>query len=344
MITSASRPAIFASYYVAFIITVALPLWGLSAGRILIVLSLLVLKCFPLFQWYIRYVSSVTALATSLLNSSALCFLLMFLHAISAAVIRSSMGRLCGVTPTFNPFLNRLTSPLSNCIARLMTHLSVMLSRSSRCRLSALWPTCFCFRNSWSYFRCCLSRVSRKVVSCACSMNSVSSSFSVSVSFVSNYSFSSSNLFTVKWHWDILMFNSFFSAFLRIIDAFIFFTVDFSCRLFAFGITLSWRQRVLKWRWFFQQATFIVTISSPRSVFTTSRSCCRMILECSANPVSWLFIFGIFTSQETFIFFLYNFGRISRPSSADWIYGHGAWLAGAPSRHLCSVKAFPCRC
>ena len=84
------------------------------------------------------------------------------------------------------------------------------------------------------------------------------------------------------------MFNSCFSAFLRIVDAFIPFTVDRICRLF--GITLAWRQRVLKWRWFFQQANFLVVFSSPRNVFTTSRSCCRMILEWIDDPVYWLLI------------------------------------------------------
>ena len=61
-------------------------------------------------------------------------------------------------------------------------------------------------------------------------------------------------------HWGILMFSSFFCAFLRIVAAFTHFTVDLSVRLF--GVTLSWKQRVLKWRWFFQPANFLVTFST----------------------------------------------------------------------------------
>ena len=56
----------------------------------------------------------ITALATSLLHPSALCVSLMFLHADdSVAIIRSSKGKLYEVTAKSNPFLNRLTSPLS---------------------------------------------------------------------------------------------------------------------------------------------------------------------------------------------------------------------------------------
>ena len=138
-----------------------------------------------------------------------------------------------------------------------------MLPGSSRCPLFTLWPVLCHFRDSWSYFRCCLSRVSRNMASCAWSVNAITSTISAFVSFVrrfvSSASFSSCNLFTVKWHWDIQLFSSFFSAFLRIVAAFTLFTVDLS--VWFFGESLSWKQRVLKWRWFFQPSNFLVTFS-----------------------------------------------------------------------------------
>ena len=143
--------------------------------------------------------------------------------------------------------------------------------------------------------------------------SAIYASVSVVRTFVSSASFSSCNVFTVKWHWDILMFSNFFSVFLTIVVAFTPFTVDLSFRLF--GITLSWRQRVLKWRWFFQPASFLVTFSSLRSVLTTSRSCCRIIFEYK-DPVSWFMLNEkTLPVKKPFFFFPVYIDSISRFST-----------------------------